>query len=56
MALAFIVDDDESDVGNSGLSDAADATPVLVTVRRRGTDDEVVCPVIDDDGAVDNTG
>ena len=39
----FIVDDNESDVGNSGVSDADDATPVLVTVRRRGIDDEVVC-------------
>ena len=52
---AFVVDDNESDVGNSGLSDAADATPVLVTVRRRGINNEVVCPMIDDMGAVNNT-
>ena len=52
---AFIVDDDESDVGNSGLSEGDDATPVMVTVRRRGTNNEVVCPVIGDNGDVDNT-
>ena len=51
----FIVDDDESDVGNSGLSEGADATPVMVTVRRRGTDNKVVCPMIGDNGDVDNT-
>ena len=50
----FIVDDDESDVGNSGLSEVADATPVMVTVRRRGTDNKVVCPMITSDGAVNN--
>ena len=48
----FIVDDDENDVGNSGLSDVADATPVMVTVRRHGTDDEVVCPMISSTGDV----
>ena len=51
----FIVDDDESDVGNSGLSDVEDATPVLVTVRRHGINNEVVCPVINANGEVDNT-
>ena len=51
---AFIVDDDESDVGNSGLSEGDDATPVMVTVRRRGTDNKVVCPMIANDGAVNN--
>ena len=52
---AFVVDDNESDVGNSGLSEGDDATPVMVTVRRRGTDDKLVCPVIGDNGDVDNT-
>ena len=51
----FLVDDDESDVVNSGVNEEPGSTPVMVSVSLRGEDNKTVCATISDQGAVDGS-
>ena len=53
LAFAFVHDDDESNVGNSGLVQDGGLGSLLVGIQRR-TASETECPVIGEDGDVSN--